>query len=126
MGTGAQISVIPATWQDKRNNQPGSPLMAANGTSISTYGTRSMPLKLGHYTYEAQLTLADVQRPLLGADFLRSHDLLVDLRGKRLVQADTLAPTTCSTTTRQQLHLATDENDGNVTYFVTSFENFLI
>ena len=72
-----------------------------------------MPLKLGHYTYEAQLTLADVQRPLLGADFLRSHDLLVDLRGKRLVQADTLAPTTCSTTTGQQLHLATVENDGN-------------
>ena len=33
--------------------------------------------------------MADVSRPLLGADFLRSESLLVDLKGKRLVDAET-------------------------------------
>lgn len=54
-----------------------------------------MTLKLGRHTYDSTLTLAEVQRPLLGADFLRAHDLLVDVRGKRLVHASTLAPTPC-------------------------------
>ena len=34
-------------------------------------------------------TVADVSRPLLGADFLRANSLLVDLHGKRLVHTET-------------------------------------
>ena len=35
--------------------------------------------------------LADVAQPILGADFLRSNSLLVDLRGNRLIDAATYA-----------------------------------
>ena len=57
-----------------------------------------MLLKLGRESYTADLIKADVQRPILGADFLRSHNLLVDLRGKRLFHADSLASVRCSAT----------------------------
>ena len=39
--------------------------------------------------------LADVPQPLLGADFLRAHNLFVDLRGRRLVDAQTYQSFTC-------------------------------
>ncbi|KAK3734969.1 hypothetical protein RRG08_038991 [Elysia crispata] len=44
----------------------------------------------------ACLIIADVKRPLLGADFCRQHNLLVDLRGQRLIEADTYLSSPCS------------------------------
>ncbi len=68
--TGAEVSVIPATGLNTRIEQPGHTLTAANGSEWS-------------------FVVADVSRPLLGADFLRSKSLLVDLKGKRLVDTET-------------------------------------
>jgi len=62
--TGAQISVVPANWYDKRRTSPGPPLYAANGTTIGTYGSRDVSLKLGDSTYPARLVVADVNRPV--------------------------------------------------------------
>ena len=45
--------------------------------------------------YSARLILADVKKPLLGADFLRQHNLLVDVKGQRLIEATTFASTIC-------------------------------
>ena len=105
--TGAQVSLIPATWRDKRSPPfPNAVLQAANGSSIHTYGKRKLLLKFGRHTYEADLIIADVQRPLLGADFLRTHELLVDLCGKRLIQASSLVPIRCSTSNFPDVHLA--------------------
>ena len=42
--TGAEVSVLPATGLDTRTKQPGQPLLAANGSSICTYGTRKLTL----------------------------------------------------------------------------------
>ena len=40
--TGAEISVMPATGLDTRTKPPGPPLLAANGSSIRTYGTHTL------------------------------------------------------------------------------------
>lgn len=104
--TGAQVSVIPATWYDKRSGQSGPPLQAANGTPISTYGSRNVPLCLNNRVYQARLIVADVKRPLLGADFFRHHNLLVDIRGQRLIEADTFLSTPCSVTNISVAELA--------------------
>ena len=93
--TGAQVSVVPATWFDKRSGETGPPLQAANGTHISTYGSRNVPLYFNNRLYQACLIIADVKRPLLGADFCRQHNLLVDLRGQRLIEADTYLSSPC-------------------------------
>ena len=49
---------------------------------------------------------ADVKRPLLGSDFLRHHNLLVDVRGQRLIEADTYSSVTCHVTSTRPDELA--------------------
>ncbi|GFS22483.1 retrovirus-related Pol polyprotein [Elysia marginata] len=111
--TGAQVSVVPATWFERRSGQSGSPLQAANGTSIPTYGSRNVPLCFNHRTYQAHLIIADVKRPLLGADFFRRHNLLVDLRGQRLIETDTYLSSPCSISRVVTTALALIEQESN-------------
>ena len=89
--TGAEVSVLPATGLDTRTNPTGSSLKAANGSTITTYGVRTTKLHFGTHQYKWDFTVADVSRPLLGADLLRANSLLVDLglHGKRLVHTET-------------------------------------
>ena len=73
--TGAAVSVItPAA--DKRCQQ-NLTLQAANGTSIATYGKRSLTLDLGLRRSFQWVFIVAV--PILGADFLRHFSLLVDM-----------------------------------------------
>ena len=45
-------------------------------------------MNIGARTYEWNFLVADVRRPLIGADFLMHSSLLVDLRNKRLVHPE--------------------------------------
>ena len=103
--TGAEVSVLPATGLDTRTQPPGPPLTAANGSSIRTYGTRRLSLHFASNEYQWNFVIADVTRPLLGADFLRSNSLLVDLKGKRLVDAATIYSVPLKPTTALAPHL---------------------
>ena len=40
-------------------------------------------------SFKWSFTIADVSKPILGADFLRHYGLLVDLKCKRLMDAET-------------------------------------
>ena len=93
LDTGAEVSIYPATGLETRVNQPSLPLVAANGTAIQTFGTRELVLHFASTVYKWKFILAVVPRPVLGADFLRSNALLVDLQGKRLVNATTFVST---------------------------------
>ena len=81
-------------------------IQAANGTSIVTYVTRHVLLHLGNHRYSARLVITDVKRPLLGADFLRQHNLLVDVRGQRFIGADTYLSVSCDVTVTSVSQLA--------------------
>ncbi len=48
--TGAEVSVLPATGLDMRTRQQGPPLLAANCSSIRTYGTRALSLHFASNT----------------------------------------------------------------------------
>ena len=49
-----------------------------NNTSISTYSSRLLTLNLGlHRKFRWIFIIADVQHPILDADFLRNYSLLV-------------------------------------------------
>ncbi len=87
--TGTEVSVLPATNLDKLSGSPA--LSTANGTNIRTYGTRKLCLQVGQHRYDWTFILAAVERPLLGADFLRNSGLLVDVRRKQLIHSTTLA-----------------------------------
>ncbi|GFO32937.1 ribosome biogenesis protein bop1 [Plakobranchus ocellatus] len=93
--------------------QRGQVLQAANGTTISTFGSRDVKLRFHGTTYEARLIIADVKRPLLGADFFRRHNFLVDLNGQRLIEADSYLSSPCSTSRVTKTELAPIERDCN-------------
>ena len=96
--TGAQVSVVPCTPVDRISPMPDplqTHLQAANGTLINTYGSRDTTLTFNGKDYAAHLIQADVRRALLGADFLRRHNLLVDIRNQRLIDVTSFADIPC-------------------------------
>ena len=82
--TGADISVFPASLED-RKREVQTPLAAANGTGIRVWGKRNIQLTLGKRSFWQEFILADVTRPILGANFFSAHYLLPDLARKRLI-----------------------------------------
>ena len=91
--TGADISLLPPTDYDRKFRTRGSPLRAANNTDIASFGERTKSLKLGTNTLCWKFNVADVSQPILGADFLCHHGLLVDVRRRRLINAETFETT---------------------------------
>ena len=90
MDTGASLSVIPASSADRTKGSTRTSLphlVAANNTTIDTFGRREVRLKLAGQLFTWSFICADVPSALLGADFLYDKDLLVDVRRKRLVSA---------------------------------------
>ena len=88
--TGAEFSVLPASPADRMTGLRGLDLQAANSSSIKTYGQRLLTVSLGlRKTFTWVFLLADVAHPLLGADFLAAHDLLVDTKRSRLIDNQT-------------------------------------
>ena len=88
--TGAEISVVPPTKADRKYCQTGVTLQAANGASIATFGQRSLTLNLGlRCPFRWIFTIADVKHPIVGADFLVHHSLLVDVKNKMLIDSAT-------------------------------------
>lgn len=84
--TGANVSVLPATRKQRLHVSSDYKLFAANGTEIKTYGTKTLELNLTlRRPYRWEFILADVKQPILGADFLTHHKLLVDLSARKLI-----------------------------------------
>ena len=80
------MSVVPATEADRGSQRRTAyDLLAANQSPIATYGTRTLRLDLapaGRLTWA--FVVADVDKAILGMDFLSAHDFLVDPRRRRL------------------------------------------
>ena len=83
--TGAEISVFPAGRAD-RFHKSDFTLRAANYSTINTYGFRQLTLDFGlPRPLTWKFVVADVNQPIVGADFLLRHKLLVDLEQRRLL-----------------------------------------
>lgn len=85
--TGANISVIPKSKVNKhlRRGNVSYKLYAANGSEIQTYGTVTLELNLRlRRALKWVFVIANVSKPILGADFLEHYKLLVDVSGKCL------------------------------------------
>ena len=87
--TGAQVSVVPPSPKDRPS--PNSlTLQAVNGTTIRTYGTRSLTLNLSlRRTFRWIFVVADVANAILGDDFLQHFSLMVDMGKRRLIDSVT-------------------------------------
>ncbi|XP_064463435.1 uncharacterized protein LOC135374389 [Ornithodoros turicata] len=88
--TGAEVSVIPADKFSRRPRQQCFSLRAANASTIPVYGQRSLTLNIGlRRDFKWLFLVADVTQAILGADFLNSFKLLVDVNGRRLIDRST-------------------------------------
>ena len=86
--TGADLSVLPPSAEERTKPVSLFKLVAANGTNINVYGKRSIKLDLGlRRIFPWTFTVADVSRPILGADFLHHYGLIVDLKSKKLIDS---------------------------------------
>ena len=75
----ADVCVFPASSNDKRKRTPIENLTAANGSKINTWGQRVITFTLGQgKRYHQKFYLADVARPILGANFFTAKDIAVD------------------------------------------------
>ncbi len=89
--TGAKVSIFPASGPDTRSRRSDTRLEAANGSIIHSYGTKIISLSINSRKYQWRFVIADVTQPLLGADFLCANDLMVDVKGQRLVDTTTFS-----------------------------------
>ncbi|KAJ8383472.1 hypothetical protein AAFF_G00220680 [Aldrovandia affinis] len=94
--TGAQRSVIPASEMDIMSGEHGPQLATANGSPIHSYGVRSVELCFGGQRFIWDFVVASIAFPLLGADFLCAHGLLVDMKNNCLVDAQTFTSFACT------------------------------
>lgn len=87
--TGADISLVPANLSI-RGKPTGFKLIAANDTSIETYGESFRTLDLGlRRPINWNFCIAAVPHAIIGADLLKHYGLLVDLRSNRLIDSNT-------------------------------------
>ena len=100
-----QLSIIPPSRSDTQKTCSHS-LIAANGSSIKTLGTRQMILNLGLQRYSWHFIITDVTQPIIGGDFLCSHSLFVDLINERLIRTDNLKTIKGSLSVHKSFHIA--------------------
>ena len=85
--TGASLSVFSHHSRQPVSPAAGVQLRTADGTMMYTFGSRRLALQFGSRRFDWNVLLADVYMPVLSADFLCEHHLLVDVAGSRLLDA---------------------------------------
>lgn len=104
---GAENQYIFSNPTDKHNCTSHTfTLLAANNTTVRTYGTKLVTLNLGfQWPFKWIFTIAEVQYPIIGIDFLQYHKLLVDVHNKRLLDTLTHLTINMISSSSQDLNL---------------------
>ena len=94
--TGAQVSILPASDLDVQQGGRGLVLEAANGSPIQTFDKRDAVVCFGGQRFKWDFVVAKVSTRLLGADFLCTNGLLVDVRNQHLIKAEIFNSLPCA------------------------------
>ncbi|GFS33709.1 uncharacterized protein TNIN_201691 [Trichonephila inaurata madagascariensis] len=85
VNTGANVSILPCKSSSSKAINP-NPLYATNDTRIPTFDSKELTLGFGlHRLFSWSFLLADVKKPILGADFFQHYGLLVEIKNCRLI-----------------------------------------
>ena len=69
--TGAAVRVLPKSCANRTTDTTSLPLVAANNTTITTYGTSKRIVDVGlKRKYAWTFIIADIKQPIIEADFL--------------------------------------------------------
>lgn len=98
--SGADVCVLPLATPKYELRPTDTKLFAANGTPIKVFGEQMIKLNLGlRRDFCWPFIVAEVTSPIIGADFIRHYDLLIDLRRNRIIDNTTKLESACTTTT---------------------------
>ncbi|GFU66219.1 retrovirus-related Pol polyprotein from transposon 297 [Trichonephila clavipes] len=118
--SGSEMCVIPPSPTMNKSPQSNFSLFAVNNTKIPAYGMVRKELNLGlRRPFIWTFINADVSSPIIGADFLKHFNLLIDLKKKGLVDVETSLFTSCDFSNIVQPSILTV--DANI-----SFKNILL
>lgn len=83
--TGACVSVIPVSKFKNIKCNSELLLSAANGSNIKTFGEKVLNLNIGlRRDFTFPFILADINTPIIGANFLEHFNIIVDMKNKQL------------------------------------------
>lgn len=117
--TGAEVSVIPPNRHQLKSPDNNIFLFAANKSPIKTYGEKSLTLNLGlRRPFAWNFVIAEVSQPILGADFLGHHNLIISMRQRKLFDGNTNMASNCSIATIESPILGLSTIDINDTFQV--------
>lgn len=86
MDSGADISVLPISKFKNDKRASDVILTAANGSRIQTYGRKLLNVNLGlRREFPFIFTIANIEKPIIGADFLHKYGLLIDIKNRSLI-----------------------------------------
>ncbi|XP_035981033.1 uncharacterized protein LOC118556803 [Fundulus heteroclitus] len=95
--SGSQKSLVPPAGPDRLAEGCGPQLTAANGSPIRTFGERLVTVCFNGRDFQWNFVVAASSVPIIGADFLCAHGLLVDVANRRLIDAVSFSSLPCIT-----------------------------
>lgn len=97
LDSGAEISVLPKRHFPHIKQKTELVLSAANGATIYTYGYKSLTVDLGlRRSFAYSFIIASVDSAIIGADFLFKFNLLLDIRGRKIIDRTTTLSSICA------------------------------
>ncbi|CAI5694697.1 unnamed protein product [Oreochromis niloticus] len=112
--SGSQKSLLPPSSADSLAAGCGPQLIVANGSPIATFGERFVTVCFHGRDFQWTFVVAASSVPILGADFLCAHGLLVDVANRRLIDAQSFSSVPCFTRAIEPLNRANLVTSGNV------------
>ncbi|GFU74280.1 uncharacterized protein TNCV_4168701 [Trichonephila clavipes] len=118
--SGSEICVIPPSPTMNKPPQSNFSLFAANNTKIPANGMVRKELNLGlRRPFIWTFIIADVSSPIIGADFLKHFNLLIDLKKKSLMDVETSLFTPCDPDLSNPSLISKSASHGIVHYIIT-------
>ena len=114
---GALISIVPPSPQQRKAGPTSQQLQAANGTTIACYGTSDEKIHIGNQCFPFTLTIADVKRPILGADFLACFYLAPNHRDGTLINLTDFSTIPCQWEQNEESHRVHFIEESNNPYY---------
>jgi len=88
--SGSDISALPASHFKPYFKDPDHVVSAANGSTINIYGTKLLNVDLNlRRNFPHTFFIAQVSKPIIGADFLRKYGFLIDVKNQQLIDPTT-------------------------------------
>ena len=106
LDTGSDACTIP--YFKKPISEADGKLHCANGSVIHTFGTENLTIDLGlNKTFTFDFIKADIQQPIIGADFLDKYGLWIDIKRRKLIDPSQKIERDCLTAKSGVQHIKT-------------------